>query len=52
MAKNLRQKVPKEDQLYVNDVNKNALHKFIDELSGYNVSIIESAKEVAQLSVC
>jgi 3-hydroxyisobutyrate/3-hydroxypropionate dehydrogenase len=52
MAKNLRQKLPKEDSLYIHDVNNDVLHKFVKELSGHTVAIANSAKEVAEFSVC
>jgi 3-hydroxyisobutyrate/3-hydroxypropionate dehydrogenase len=52
MAKNLRQKIPKEDSLYIHDVNSDALQKFVKEHSGHTVAIGTSAKEVAELSVC
>jgi len=50
MAKNLRQKIPSDDVLYVQDVNKGAVTKFIDELSGFNVISAENAREVAEKS--
>ena len=52
MAKNLRQKIPKDDSLYIHDVNTDILHKFVKELSGHTVLIADSAKEVAEFSVC
>jgi hypothetical protein len=51
MAKNLRQKVPKEDTLYIHDVNSAVLAQFQKELSDYKVQISQSAREVAELSV-
>jgi len=50
MAKNLRQKLPSDDVLYVQDVNKDAMSKFIDELSGFNVIPAESARQIAESS--
>ena len=51
MAKNLRRKIPKEDSLYIYDLNTEALHKFVKELSGHTVAITKSAREVAEHSV-
>ena len=51
MAKNLRQKIPEEDSLYIHDVNTDVLHNFVKELSGHTVAIATSAREVAELSV-
>jgi hypothetical protein len=51
MAKNLRQKIPKEDTLYVHDVNTDAVQKFIKELSEHEVVAAPSARSVAELSV-
>jgi 3-hydroxyisobutyrate/3-hydroxypropionate dehydrogenase len=52
MAKNLRQKLPKEDSLYIHDVNTDVLQKFVKEHSGQSVAIRTSAREIAELSVC
>ena len=51
MAKNLRQKIPKEDTLFVQDVNSSAVNKFVDELSNHKVEVASSAREVAEMSV-
>ena len=52
MAKNLRQKLPSDDILLVNDINKEAVKKFTGELSGFNVLAAESPREVAEKAVC
>jgi 3-hydroxyisobutyrate dehydrogenase len=51
MAKNMRQKIPKEDTLYVQDVNSASVKKFIDELSDHSVVVAASAREVAEKAV-
>jgi hypothetical protein len=51
MAKNLRQKVPKEDTLFIHDVNSAILDQFQKELDGYKVYITKSAREVAAAAV-
>ena len=51
MAKNLRQKVPKEDTLFIHDVNSTILAQFQKELDGYKVYISKSAREVAEAAV-
>lgn len=51
MAKNLRQKIPKEDTLYVHDVNTDAVQKFIKEFPEHEVIAAPSARSVAELSV-
>jgi 3-hydroxyisobutyrate dehydrogenase len=51
MAKNLRQKIPKADTLYVQDVNVAATKRFVDELAGHSVVIAGSAREVAENAV-
>jgi 3-hydroxyisobutyrate dehydrogenase len=52
MAKNLREKLPETDTLLVNDVNKDAVTKFTEELSGFTVVAAESPREVAERAVC
>lgn len=52
MAKNLRKKIPSDDVLMIQDVNKDAVRKFVEELSGFNVIPAESAREIAERSVC
>jgi hypothetical protein len=51
MAKNLRLKIPKEDILYVQDVNSAAAKKFAEEMSAYQVTIANSARELSEKSV-
>jgi hypothetical protein len=51
MAKNLRTKIPKEDILWVQDVNSAAVNKFVEEMSAYDVMATDSAREVAEESV-
>jgi hypothetical protein len=51
MAKNLRQKIPVDDVLFVQDVNAGATKKFVEELAGYKVHVSNSAREVAEKSV-
>jgi hypothetical protein len=51
MAKNLRQKIPKEDTLYIQDVNAAATSKFVEELAGHSVVVAKSAREVAEKAV-
>jgi hypothetical protein len=52
MAMNLRQKLPETDTLIVNDVNKDSVNKFIDELSGFTVLAANSPREIAEKAVC
>jgi hypothetical protein len=51
MAKNLRLKLPSDDHLIVQDVNKASTSKFAEELSDYNVIVADAAREVAEKSV-
>jgi len=48
MAKNLREKLPATDTLLINDVNKDAVGKFVDELSGFTVVAADSPREIAE----
>lgn len=52
MAKNLREKLPKDDVLLVNDINHRACDAFVKELSGYAVRASPSAREIAEQAVC
>ena len=52
MAKNLREKLPATDTLLINDVNKDAVGKFVDELSGFTVVAADSPREIAERAVC
>ncbi|KAF2739092.1 hypothetical protein EJ04DRAFT_509236 [Polyplosphaeria fusca] len=49
MAKNLRAKLPADDVLFVNDVNKDATKKFLEE-NPNGVRIADSAREIAEKS--
>jgi hypothetical protein len=51
MAKNLREKIPSDDVLMIQDVNKDAVRRFVEELSGFNVIPAENAREIAERSV-
>jgi hypothetical protein len=51
MAKNLRLKLPKDDQLHVLDVNSAATKRFVEELAAYQVTIAGSARELSEKSV-
>jgi hypothetical protein len=51
MAKNLREKIPSDDVLMIQDVNKDAVRKFVEELSAFSVIPAESAREIAERSV-
>jgi hypothetical protein len=51
MAKNLRQKLPKDDVLYVQDINTAAPQKLIEEMAGLPVVALGSAREVAEKAV-
>jgi 3-hydroxyisobutyrate dehydrogenase len=51
MARNLRTKIPKDDVLYVHDINTGATKKFVDEMAGYAVRVAGSARELAENSV-
>ncbi|TID25934.1 3-hydroxyisobutyrate dehydrogenase [Venturia nashicola] len=50
MAKNLREKIPADDVLMVQDVNKDAVKRFVKELSGFHVIASESARAIAEQS--
>jgi len=52
MAKNLRQKLPSDDTLIVEDINKDASRKFADELKSFQVVVADSPREVAEKAVC
>lgn len=52
MAKNLREKLPCTDTLIINDVNKDAVSKFAEELSGFTVVAADSPREIAERAVC
>ena len=51
MARNLRTKIPKDDVLYIHDINAEATKKFVDEMAGYAVCIAGSARELAEKTV-
>jgi len=51
MAKNLREKIPSDDVLMIQDVNKAVVKQFVEELSGFNVIPSDSAREIAERSV-
>ena len=55
MARNLRMKLPKDDLLIIQDINRSATEKFLEETgkndASANVSIALSAQEVAEKSV-
>lgn len=52
MAKNLREKLPSDDTLIVQDINKDASRKFADELKAFQVVVADTARELAEKSVC
>lgn len=52
MARNVRQKIPKSSTLYVFDLNKTALEKFVAETKNDGpVKVCSSAKEVVDHAV-
>ena len=51
MAKNLRAKIPAEDTLFIQDVNKAASQKFLEE-NPQGVRIADNVREVAEKAVC
>jgi hypothetical protein len=51
MAKNLRQKLPKEDMMIIQDINTNATKKFVEETPGQVVVIADNVREVAEKAV-
>lgn len=50
MAKNLRSKIDKSDDMIIHDVNKTVTQQFVDEVG--NASIAQSVREVAEKAVC
>lgn len=52
MAKNLREKIPADDVLMIQDVNKDCVKKFVEELSGFHVIASDGARDIAERSVC
>lgn len=50
MAKNLRAKIPAEDVLFIQDINKAATSKFLEE-NPSGVRIADSVREIAEKSV-
>lgn len=51
MAKNLRAKLPKEDTLYIQDVNAAVTEKFMSTGLDENVKVAASPREVAENAV-
>jgi len=52
MAKNLSAKLPKEDTLFINDVNQAAMEAFKKEIAAdANVRLASSPREVAENAV-
>jgi hypothetical protein len=51
MAESLRENIPSDDVLLIQDVNKDDVRKFIDELSGFNVNPAENTREIVETSV-
>jgi len=53
MARNVRQKIPKSSTLYVFDLDKAALERFVAETKNDGlVKVVSSAKEVVDNAVC
>jgi hypothetical protein len=52
MAKNLRAKLPKEDTLYIQDVNTAATEKFMSTGLNDNTKVASNPREVAENAVC
>ncbi len=52
MAKNLRAKLPKEDTLYIQDVNPAATERFMSTELDENVTVASSPRELAENAVC
>lgn len=50
MAKNLRTKIPKTDTMVVQDVNPTVTQQFAEEMG--NVEVVQTVREVAELTVC
>jgi hypothetical protein len=50
MAKNLREKINKDDTMVINDVNAAATQQFVKEVGG-NVTIAKTVREVAEQTV-
>jgi hypothetical protein len=50
MAKNLREKLSKDDTITIFDVNDTATQKFVEEVGG-NVTIAKTVREVAEQTV-
>ena len=51
MAKNLRAKLPKEDTLYIQDVNPAATERFMSTGLDENVKVASSPRELAENAV-
>ena len=52
MAKNVRQKMPAQSTLFMNDVNLPACEKFVSEFKSFSsITISKSACEVAEKAV-
>jgi hypothetical protein len=52
MAKNLRQKIPASDRLFIQDINTAATKQFTEEMSEYNVEVVDTVRDIAENSVC
>lgn len=51
MAKNLRAKIPKDDTMYIFDVNTSSTEKLLQEADSANLHVAKTPQEVAQKSV-
>lgn len=51
MAKNLRAKLPREDMLYIQDVNPSSTEKFMSTEPAGNVKVASNPREVAENAV-
>ena len=51
MAKNLRAKIPKADELFICDTNPAATRSFLHDVQGMRVQVALSPREVAEKSV-
>lgn len=51
MARNLRAKIPDNDEILVYDVNATVTQSFLEEAQGMHVQAAMSPREVAEMSV-
>ena len=53
MCSNIHSKIKRDDQLYICDINQDALDRFVQESEGQaQVEILKTPKDIAEKCVC